>query len=83
MIIDARTIGNKSRFANHSKRRANIGTKLITAKGEQKIGLFAKRDIEKGEELFFDYDVRGLMQDTFDWLDPKKSKLLGKKRKTN
>ena len=44
------------RFANHSTEHlANCRIKLIFSQGMPRVCLFSKRNIEIGEELFFDY----------------------------
>lgn len=55
-IIDAGPMGNLSRFMNHSC-DPNCETQKWTVNGEVRVGLFAKRDIEAGEELVFDYQL--------------------------
>lgn len=36
----------------------NCTAKIITLDGQKKIGIYAKRDIEIGEEITYDYKVR-------------------------
>ncbi|KAJ7959179.1 Histone-lysine N-methyltransferase ASHH2 [Quillaja saponaria] len=54
-VIDASAKGNLGRFINHSC-EPNCRTEKWMVNGEICIGLFALRDIKKGEEVTFDYN---------------------------
>jgi len=58
--LDSARVGNETRYINHGSDKddqsnAEADNKLVL--GEQRIGLWAKRNIKKGEEILFDYGV--------------------------
>lgn len=55
--IDSSRAGNKMRFINNSERPStiNIYPQPMLCNGVQRIGLFAKRNLSAGEEMFFRY----------------------------
>ncbi|KAK7408769.1 hypothetical protein QQX98_009067 [Neonectria punicea] len=57
--VDAAIYGNLSRYINHAsesdKRGCNILPRILYVNGEYRIKFSAMRDIEAGEELFFNY----------------------------
>ena len=70
--VDSRRMGNMLRYANHSKINSNSYTKIIFSRGHRKIGLFAKKNIKKGEEILFDYDGQGILVKQFSWINHEK-----------
>ncbi|XP_020084821.1 histone-lysine N-methyltransferase ASHH3-like isoform X2 [Ananas comosus] len=54
MVIDATNKGNKSRFINHSC-EPNTEMQKWRVCGETRVGIFALRDIQRGEEVTYDY----------------------------
>ncbi|KDO46919.1 hypothetical protein CISIN_1g017646mg [Citrus sinensis] len=59
MVIDATYKGNKSRYINHSC-CPNTEMQKWIIDGETRIGIFATRDIKKGENLTYDYQYEFL-----------------------
>lgn len=57
IIIDATHCGNAARFCNHSC-DPNCYTALWTVYGEKRIGIFAMKNINVGEELTFYYHYK-------------------------
>ena len=56
-MIDAGPRGNWARFINHSC-DPNCATEPWIVNGDKRIGIFALRDIAKGEELTFNYQLK-------------------------
>eukprot|EP00898_Chlorokybus_atmophyticus_P005422 jgi/Chlat1/5881/Chrsp4S06241 len=54
LCVDAMRLGNKAKFANHSS-SPNIYVKIMSVSGDQRIGMYAAKDIAHGEEIFFNY----------------------------
>ena len=55
-VIDATEVGNWSRFINHSC-DPNAETQKWVVKGEVRIAVFAIKDIPKGKELTYHYNL--------------------------
>ncbi|KAL1940970.1 hypothetical protein VTO73DRAFT_7606 [Trametes versicolor] len=54
--VDAFPAGNQARFINHTpSEEANVAVSILLVHGEQRIGVFAKVDLDSGSELFMDY----------------------------
>jgi hypothetical protein len=56
-VADATVRGGLARFINHSC-NPNCFTKAFYVNGVPHMGIYAKRPIELGEELAYDYKVR-------------------------
>ncbi|KAF7978752.1 hypothetical protein HWV62_44772 [Athelia sp. TMB] len=54
LVVDATKKGNLGRLINHAC-DPNCTAKIITINGEKKIVIYAKRDIELGDEILYDY----------------------------
>ncbi|KAF9238992.1 hypothetical protein BU15DRAFT_88198 [Melanogaster broomeanus] len=54
LVVDATKKGNLGRLINHSC-DPNCTAKIITISGEKKIVIYAKQDIELGNEITYDY----------------------------
>lgn len=59
-ILDARFIGNRSRFINHGGgKKANLKVRIVKSQSRRWVAFYSLRDINPSEELFFDYDGDG------------------------
>lgn len=54
LVVDATKKGNLGRLINHSC-DPNCNARIITINGEKKIVIYAKQDIELGDEITYDY----------------------------
>ncbi|KAK6977468.1 SET domain-protein, partial [Favolaschia claudopus] len=54
LVVDATKKGNLGRLINHSC-DPNCTAKIITINGEKKIVIYAKQEIELGDEITYDY----------------------------
>lgn len=60
-VIDAHKMGNDSRFVNHSC-EPNCEAQKWTVNGFPCIGIFAAKDIDRGEEITYDYNFKSYSQ---------------------
>ena len=63
--VDAMRKGNKVRYVNCSEKNPNCEAKVMRVNGEDRIGIYAIKQIRKGEELFFNYGYSEGQKDEF------------------
>ena len=74
--IDATKYGNKMRYINHSSfGYENCYARNVIVRGNVEILFYAKRDIQKGEEIYLDYHMSNCS-----WIN-KYNKIYGNKKK--
>jgi SET domain-containing protein len=56
MVIDGKVGGNSSRWINHSC-KPNCTAKQVNTDGKTRVFIYAKRQLKRGEELFYDYGL--------------------------
>ena len=62
-------VGRLGRLVNHSRTDANVSTKVMEQNGKPYLCLIAKKDIQIGNELQYDYgDRRRVVTNSFPWL---------------
>lgn len=57
VCLDAKRRGNKAKYINHHEDN-NCCARIMTVRGDHRIGIFAAADIAPGDELFFDYNFQ-------------------------
>lgn len=62
-VLDSRVFGNKARFMNHSQDHQNVRPEVIKIREEDVLVFRALRQIENGEELLFNYNGAGELND--------------------
>ena len=61
--------GRMGRLVNHSRKQANVVTKMVTLPERPCLCLMAARDIQPGEELQYDYGDRSkAAEEAHPWL---------------
>jgi len=71
-VVDAARKGNKMKFVNHSN-NPNSFVRIIRVNGNHHVGLFAKQEIKRGEELTFDYK-HDTLAEVPEWFNKDKQK---------
>ena len=67
--IDAQFAGSLMKYANNSfEGMINCTSRIINVEGRRHIVLYARRRIEPGEEILFDYGYSAKKRGEIDWL---------------
>lgn len=68
--IDAQFAGSMMKYANFaSEDMTNCKARVVYVKGRRHICLYAKKIIEKGDEILFDYGYSEEKQTEIDWMN--------------
>jgi hypothetical protein len=58
--LDAFAAGTKTRFMNHNdERKANCKARILLCNSGLRLGLWAAKNINPGDEIFYDYGLKG------------------------
>jgi hypothetical protein len=74
--VDSKNMGNKLRFSNHSKKDANAYARVLFINGYHRVCLFATKNINKYDEILFDYDGNKILCEKFSWINDDKPQKL-------
>eukprot|EP01017_Pseudomicrothorax_dubius_P051323 TRINITY_DN9859_c0_g1_i1.p1 TRINITY_DN9859_c0_g1~~TRINITY_DN9859_c0_g1_i1.p1 ORF type:complete len:432 (-),score=57.39 TRINITY_DN9859_c0_g1_i1:160-1455(-) len=68
MLIEAKYFANEARFINHSRTEANLYLRIMFSRGAYHLAFYALRNIDPGEELYFDYDGNNTLFSDHEWI---------------
>lgn len=80
LALDSTRLGNKLRYCNHSQ-QPNCEPRVMRVGGDVRVGIYAKRDIARHEELFFNYGYKTDVP--YDWAQADNEMRVSKKKAVN